>query len=67
MCQKITRLYLLFDLGVKVIMNEAEITDIQAEITGPVGTPYEGGIYKCKLTIEPDFPNNPPKGIDNVI
>lgn len=46
-------------------MNEADLTDIQAEITGPTGTPYENGLYRCKLTIEPDFPNNPPKGIHN--
>lgn len=51
-----------YNLGVKVIMNEADLSDIQAEITGPVGTPYENGLYRCKLTVEPDFPNNPPKG-----
>jgi ubiquitin-protein ligase len=27
-----------------------------------VGTPYEGGIFKCKLVIENDFPQKPPKG-----
>lgn len=49
-------------LGVHVIMNEANILDIQADILGPVNTPYEGGAFRCKLTIENDFPNNPPKG-----
>jgi ubiquitin-conjugating enzyme E2 S len=39
------------NLGVKVIMNEADLSDIQAEITGPVGTPYENGLYRCKLTV----------------
>lgn len=48
--------------GIKIIINESDITDMQAEIEGPVGTPYEGGIFKCKLAIENDFPNNPPKG-----
>jgi ubiquitin-conjugating enzyme E2 S len=49
-------------LGIKVILNESDITDVQAEIEGPVGTPYEGGIFRCKLAVENDFPNNPPKG-----
>ena len=46
-----------------MIINEADFTDIQAEIEGPVGTPYEGGIFRCKLAVEHDFPVNPPKGI----
>lgn len=46
-----------------MIINESDITDIQAEIEGPVGTPYEGGIFRCKLAVEKDFPVNPPKGI----
>ena len=45
-----------------MILNEADITDIQAEIEGPIGTPYEGGRFRCKLAVENDFPNNPPKG-----
>jgi ubiquitin-conjugating enzyme E2 S len=45
-----------------MIINEADITDVQAEIEGPVGTPYEGGVFRCKLAVEQDFPNNPPKG-----
>lgn len=48
--------------GVKVIINETDITDIQAEITGPAGTPYEGGVYRCKLAVEGDFPESAPKG-----
>ena len=43
------------------------MTDIQADIEGPIGTPYEGGIFRCKLAVENDFPNNPPKGTKNVI
>lgn len=51
-----------FIAGVKVILNESDIADVQAEIEGPIGTPYEGGIFRCKLAVENDFPNNPPKG-----
>jgi ubiquitin-conjugating enzyme E2 S len=45
-----------------MIFNELDNTDVQAEIEGPVGTPYEGGVFRCKLAVEHDFPNNPPKG-----
>jgi ubiquitin-protein ligase len=45
-----------------MIIDEANIADIQAEIEGPIGTPYEGGVFRCKLAVENDFPNNPPKG-----
>lgn len=54
-------------IGVKMIINEADITDVQAEIEGPVGTPYEGGVFRCKLAVEQDFPNNPPKGNQTLI
>lgn len=27
-----------------------------------VGTPYEGGVFKCKLVVDSDFPAKPPKG-----
>ena len=48
--------------GVRVIFNESNMMDVQADIIGPVDTPYEGGVFRCKLAIEGDFPNNPPKG-----
>jgi len=53
---------ILLNLGVKMIINESDATDIQADIEGPFSTPYQGGIFRCKLAIEADFPNNPPKG-----
>lgn len=54
--------YILDYKGVKIIINENDATDIQADIEGPIGTPYEGGQFRCKLAVENDFPNNPPKG-----
>ena len=51
-----------FHVGVRVLINESDATDIQAEIEGPIGTPYQGGVFRCKLAVENDFPNNPPKG-----
>lgn len=48
--------------GIKVIVNEANIADIVAEIDGPEGTPYEGGTFRMRLTLPTDFPASPPKG-----
>lgn len=38
------------------------MTDIQADIVGPYDTPFAGGIFRCKLVIDGDFPQKPPKG-----
>ena len=48
--------------GIKIIVNEENITDIQAELMGPVGTPFEGGVFRLKLVLSSDFPASPPKG-----
>uniref|UniRef100_A0A1B6MH50 Ubiquitin-conjugating enzyme E2 S n=1 Tax=Graphocephala atropunctata TaxID=36148 RepID=A0A1B6MH50_9HEMI len=47
--------------GIKVNLNEQDITDIQALIEGPAGTPYAGGVFKVKLVLGKDFPQGPPK------
>jgi len=47
---------------IKLIPNEDNFTDIQAILTGPAGTPYEGGAFRVKLKLGPDFPQVPPKG-----
>lgn len=48
--------------GIKVQLNEEDVTDIIAEIHGPDSTPFEGGVYKVKLTLPTDYPHAPPKG-----
>ena len=48
--------------GIRVIMNEQDLTDVQAEIEGPAGTPYAGGVFRMRLSLPPDFPASPPKG-----
>lgn len=48
--------------GIRVIINEDNIADIVAEISGPVDTPYEGGLFRVKLVLPQDYPQNPPKG-----
>lgn len=47
--------------GIKVQINEEDVTDIQAFIDGPSGTPYMGGLFKVKLALGKDFPQIPPK------
>ncbi|XP_013392369.1 ubiquitin-conjugating enzyme E2 S-like isoform X2 [Lingula anatina] len=48
--------------GIKIIPNEEDITDIQAAIEGPAGTPYAGGMFRVKLVLSKGFPSEPPKG-----
>ncbi|KAG8227493.1 hypothetical protein J437_LFUL002382 [Ladona fulva] len=45
--------------GIKVILNEHDVTDIQAYIEGPAGTPYAGGVFRVKLALGKDFPTAP--------
>ncbi|XP_003249805.1 ubiquitin-conjugating enzyme E2 S isoform X3 [Apis cerana] len=47
--------------GIRVILNEEDVTDIQAIIEGPSGTPYAGGFFRVKLALGKDFPQGPPK------
>ncbi|XP_071451129.1 ubiquitin-conjugating enzyme E2 S [Hetaerina americana] len=47
--------------GIKVILNDQDITDIQALIEGPAGTPYTGGVFRVKLALGKDFPTAPPR------
>lgn len=47
--------------GIKIQFNDEDVTDIQAYIEGPAGTPYVGGVFKVKLVLGKDFPQAPPK------
>ncbi|XP_077979673.1 ubiquitin-conjugating enzyme E2 S-like [Glandiceps talaboti] len=48
--------------GIKIYPNEEDITDIQATLEGPAGTPYAGGLFRVKLILGKGFPSAPPKG-----
>jgi ubiquitin-conjugating enzyme E2 S len=48
--------------GIKVFVNESNIADVQADIEGPAGTPFENGKFKLKLVLGSDYPQIPPKG-----
>jgi len=46
---------------IRVCFNDEDFTDISAELTGPQGTPYQGGLFKLKLKLGEDYPDAPPK------
>ncbi|KAH9298823.1 hypothetical protein KI387_030505, partial [Taxus chinensis] len=48
--------------GIRVLMNDDSLSAIFADIDGPAGTPYEGGLFHIKLILSHDFPLSPPKG-----
>ncbi|KAA0067923.1 ubiquitin-conjugating enzyme E2 22 [Cucumis melo var. makuwa] len=48
--------------GIKVVVNDDDFSTIFADIEGPVGTPYENGLFRMKLILSRDFPCSPPKG-----
>jgi ubiquitin-conjugating enzyme E2 S len=48
--------------GIRVTFSEDNICEVLADIDGPTGTPYEGGVFRAKLILGPDFPHAPPKG-----
>lgn len=48
--------------GIRVSVNEEDVTDIEATIEGPQGTPYAGGVFKLRLVLPKDFPASPPRG-----
>lgn len=48
--------------GIRVVINEHDITDVQATVDGPEQTPYAGGHFRVKLVLSKNFPSEPPKG-----
>mmetsp|Transcript_5306 Transcript_5306/g.8207 ORF Transcript_5306/g.8207 Transcript_5306/m.8207 type:complete len:212 (-) Transcript_5306:182-817(-) len=48
--------------GIVLHFSEENMTCINADIEGPEGTPFQGGVFRCMLRIGSDFPNSPPKG-----
>lgn len=48
--------------GVCPYINNEDPLDIQADIQGPKGTPYENGVFRVKFYIPTEFPRMAPKG-----
>ena len=47
--------------GIFVSVNETNIAVMDALVTGPADTPYEGGSFWFKMVFPADYPNRPPK------
>lgn len=47
---------------ISVIVDDENITEILADIQGPTGTPFEGGLFRIQLHFGADYPRSPPKG-----
>jgi len=47
--------------GIKVMVNDEDISSFSAVIDGPAGTPYFGGTFYVRLCLSKDFPQSPPK------
>ncbi len=48
--------------GIHILLDDKDITSVEAVIEGPQDTPYFGGRFRVKLTIGKDFPQAPPLG-----
>jgi ubiquitin-conjugating enzyme E2 S len=46
----------------EIHLDEGNLHCIEADIAGPTGTPYAGGVFRCRLTFGAEFPQAPPKG-----
>lgn len=47
--------------GVVILPNPNDITRLQAIVTGPFDTPYEGGFFLFYIRCPPDYPLKPPR------
>ena len=46
--------------GIVVHADEANIFNIMLDVAGPIGTPYEGGVFKVKCTLPAKYPHEKP-------
>jgi ubiquitin-conjugating enzyme (huntingtin interacting protein 2) len=47
--------------GVSIEISEGDLTRMRGTINGPVGTPYEGGIFVVDIQLPSAYPFEPPK------
>jgi len=47
--------------GVRVSYDEENLSQVFADVAGPVGTPYAGGVFRVRLDLA-EFPEKAPKG-----
>ena len=51
----------LNDINMNFNSYRSSISEIYAKISGPEGTPFEGGKFLMKLVLSEDYPNTPPR------
>jgi len=47
--------------GVRYVPSDS-LETVLADVDGPAGTPYAGGVFRVRLSLGADFPAAPPKG-----
>ncbi|WVW84843.1 hypothetical protein I302_106878 [Kwoniella bestiolae CBS 10118] len=47
--------------GVRIVVDEDDLTNMEGWVQGPGGTPYEGGYFRIRFSFGPEYPNLPPK------
>ncbi|ONK72056.1 uncharacterized protein A4U43_C04F15230 [Asparagus officinalis] len=47
--------------GVTLSLNGSDLTHLAGTITGPLGTPYEGGVFHIDIKLPSGYPFEPPK------
>lgn len=47
--------------GISAVQNPECFNHFHVTVTGPPGSPYEGGIFHADLMLPPDYPMSPPK------
>ncbi|WWD18613.1 hypothetical protein CI109_103066 [Kwoniella shandongensis] len=47
--------------GVRIVVDEDDLTNMEGWVQGPSGTPYEGGYFRIRFQFGIEYPNLPPK------
>ncbi|EJT49009.1 hypothetical protein A1Q1_01920 [Trichosporon asahii var. asahii CBS 2479] len=47
--------------GVRIVVDEDDLSELEGWVQGPAGTPYEGGYFRIRFDFGPEYPNLPPK------
>lgn len=48
--------------SIQVHFSDENVSTLHFDLVGPVDTPFEGGLFRIKLSLPSDYPNSAPKG-----